>query len=205
MKLIIENDEGRRTVVPLFRDELIIGRAEGSSVRLTEKDVSRRHAKLLRRSGRVYVEDLGSFTGVRVNGGRVHGPRLVREGDLIEISQYDLTLQGGPDEKPEPRAAEETTPPIRAAKRGPGARRARARITTFVVAVLVASAVAAALWLRTARGAEMRSPATSSTSTSTRTITIAVTDPDARSSRDSAPPGSRDSVRQTPTHPSVDR
>jgi len=205
MKLNIENDEGRRTVVPLFRDELIIGRAEGSSVRLTEKDVSRRHAKLLRRSGRVYVEDLGSFTGVRVNGGRVHGPRLVHEGDLIEISQYDLTLQGGPDEKPEPepRAAEETTAPIRAAKRGPGARRARARITTFVVAVLVASAVAAALWLRTARGAEMRSPATSSTSTGT--ITIAITDPDARSSRDSAPPGSRDSVRQTPTHPSVDR
>jgi pSer/pThr/pTyr-binding forkhead associated (FHA) protein len=98
MKLIIEDDEGRRTVVPLFRDELIIGRAEGSPVRLTEKDVSRRHAKLLRRSGRVYVEDLGSFTGVRVNGDWVHGPRLVREGDLIEISQYDLTLQGGPDE-----------------------------------------------------------------------------------------------------------
>ncbi len=46
MKLIIEDDEGRRTVVPLFRDELIIGRAEGSPVRLTEKDVSRRHAKL---------------------------------------------------------------------------------------------------------------------------------------------------------------
>src|SRR5229473_3893294 len=196
MKLIIEDDEGRRTVVPLFRDELIIGRAEGSPVRLTEKDVSRRHAKLSRRSGGVYVEDLGSFTGVRVNGGRVHGPRLVREGDLIEISQYDLTLQGGPDEKPEPdprAAAEETTAPIRAAKRGPGARRARARITTFVVAVLVASAVAAALWLRTARGAETQSPATSCTSTSTRTITI--TDPDAQSSRDSAPPGSRDSVR----------
>ncbi len=54
MKLIIEDDEGRRTVVPLFRDELAIGRAEGSPVRLVEKDVSRRHAKLLRRGGRVY-------------------------------------------------------------------------------------------------------------------------------------------------------
>ncbi len=194
MKLIIEDDEGRRTVVPLFRDELIIGRAEGSPVRLTEKDVSRRHAKLLRRSGRVYVEDLGSFTGVRVNGGRVHGSRLVREGDLIEISQYDLTLQGGPDEKPEPdpRAAEETTAPIRGARRGLDAR--RARVATFVVAVLVASALAA-LWLRTARGAELQSPATSSTSTSASTTTITITDPDARSSRDSAPPESRDSVR----------
>src|SRR5712671_31571 len=173
MKLIIEDDEGRRTVVPLFRDELAIGRAEGSPVRLAGKDVSRRHAKLLRRGGRVYLEDVSTFGSVRVNGDPLDGPRLVREGDLIEISRYDLVLQGGPDEKPEPdpRAAEETTAPIRAAKRGPGARRVRARITTFVVALLVASAVAAALWLRTARGAETQSPATSCTSTSTRTIT----------------------------------
>jgi pSer/pThr/pTyr-binding forkhead associated (FHA) protein len=102
MKLIIEDDEGRRTVIPLFRDELIIGRAEGSAVRLPEKDVSRRHAKLVRRQGRFYVEDLNSFTGVRVNGQNVHGSCQVGEGDLIEISQYDLTLQGGPDDKPLP-------------------------------------------------------------------------------------------------------
>src|SRR2546425_6920937 len=102
MKLIIEDDEGRRTVVPLFRDELIIGRAEGSPVQLTDKDVSRRHARLVRRSGRLYVEDLNSFTGVRVNGERVRGTREVREGDLIGISQYDLKLETRPAEKSPP-------------------------------------------------------------------------------------------------------
>jgi len=203
MKLIIEDDGGRRTVVPLFREELIIGRAEGSPVRLTEKDVSRRHARICRRSGRVYVEDLGSFTGVRVNGDRIRGSRLVREGDLIEISQYDLTLQAGPDEKqePDPRAAEETTAPIHGARRGLDAR--RTRVATFVVALLVASALAAALLLRTARGAEAQAAATASTIRGTNTIIDL--DRDSRSSRDSAPPESRDGVRQTPTHPSVDR
>jgi pSer/pThr/pTyr-binding forkhead associated (FHA) protein len=178
MKLIIEDDEGRRTVVPLFRDELIIGRAEGSPVRLTAKDVSRRHASLCRRSGGVYVEDLGSFTGVRVNGTRVHGSRLVREGDLIEISEYDLTLQAGPDEKPapDPRAADETTAPIRGAKRALDAR--KARITTLVVALLVTSALAATLWLR-----------------STRTTPIEDPDGDSKALRDPAPPESRDRVR----------
>src|SRR5438094_228265 len=102
MKLIIEDDEGRRTVVPLLRDELIIGRAEGSFVRLTDKDVSRRHARLVRRNGRFYLEDLNSFTGVRVNGNRVHVTCEVRQGDLIEISQYDLKLDAGPDERAAP-------------------------------------------------------------------------------------------------------
>ena len=45
-KLIIEDDEGKTTVVPLIRDEITIGRKEGNTIRLTERNVSRRHAKL---------------------------------------------------------------------------------------------------------------------------------------------------------------
>jgi pSer/pThr/pTyr-binding forkhead associated (FHA) protein len=154
MRLIVEDDEGRRTVVPLYRDELGIGRAEGNSVRLTEKDVSRRHAKLVRRSGLFYVEDLDSFTGVRVNGDRIRGAQQIREGDLIEISRYDLGLEAGPDEKaaPDPRAAGETTAPV---PRPPQSGRKR-RIATLVLILLVAAAVAAALWLREVRGAHGR-------------------------------------------------
>ncbi len=101
MKLIIEDDEGRKTVIPVVRDEITIGRNDGNIVRLTEKNVSRKHGRLLRDQGHFYIEDLGSFTGIRVNGDRVHGKALVREGDLIQISEYDLSLQAGPDEKPE--------------------------------------------------------------------------------------------------------
>lgn len=152
MKLIIEDDEGRRTVVPIFRDELLVGRAEGSAVRLTAKDVSRRHAKVVRRDGRMYVEDLDSFTGVRVNGDRVHGMREIDEGDLIEISEYDLTLQRSPDEKLSSRgSAEDVTTPIRPRRRS-SAR--SARIATFVLAFLIAATLATALWLRSLRGAE---------------------------------------------------
>ena len=96
MKLIIEDDEGRRTVIPLFRDELTIGRSAESAVRLTEKNVSRKHGKLVRENGGFFIEDVGSFTGIRVNGEKVHGRHAVGEGDLIEISEYDLTLQDAP-------------------------------------------------------------------------------------------------------------
>ena len=40
MKLIIEDDEGRKTVVPFARDEITIGRQEGNTIRLTERNVS---------------------------------------------------------------------------------------------------------------------------------------------------------------------
>ena len=101
MKLIIEDDEGRKTVIPVVRDETTIGRNDANMVRLTEKNVSRKHGRLLRDQGNFYIEDLGSFTGIRVNGDKIHGKALVREGDLIQISEYDLSLQAGPDEKPE--------------------------------------------------------------------------------------------------------
>jgi len=158
MKLIIEDDEGLCTVVPLFRDELAIGRAEGNAIRLTAKDVSRRHARLTRRDGRIYVEDLNSFTGVRVNGDRVHGTREIHEGDLVEIGDYDLTLLRAPGEEPALGShSEDVTAPIRAPG---GSSRRRARVATLVLVVLVAAVLAAALWIRSARGAEkgQRSP-----------------------------------------------
>src|SRR6476620_8649547 len=90
-KLIIEDDEGKAVVVPLVRDEISIGRLEGNTIRLTERNVSRRHARLVRQNGAVYVEDLGSYTGVRVD-----GRSTVKEGDLIEIGDYDLQIEGAP-------------------------------------------------------------------------------------------------------------
>lgn len=92
-KLIIEDDEGRTTVVPLVREELSIGRKEGNAIRLTERNVSRRHARLLTSDGGVIIEDLGSFTGVRVNGVRIEVPTPVRDGDQVSIGDYKLSVK----------------------------------------------------------------------------------------------------------------
>lgn len=92
-KLIIEDDEGKTTVVPLIRDEITIGRKEGNTIRLTERNVSRRHAKLLKSNGTVYIEDLTSYNGIRVNGDRIAGRAPVNEGDRIQIGDYQLALK----------------------------------------------------------------------------------------------------------------
>ncbi len=93
LKLIIEDDEGRKTVVPFVRDEITIGRQEGNTIRLTERNVSRRHARLLRQQTNVLIEDLGSYNGIKVNGDRITGQVQVQDGDLIQIGDYDLAVQ----------------------------------------------------------------------------------------------------------------
>src|SRR5579872_973005 len=49
-KLVIEDDEGNRTVVPLTRDQYSIGRRDGNTIRLTERNVSRDHARLVKKA-----------------------------------------------------------------------------------------------------------------------------------------------------------
>ena len=85
-KLIIEDDEGKTTVVPLIRDEITIGRKEGNTIRLTERNVSRRHAKLVKSNGSVFIEDLTSYNGIKVNGDRIAGRAPVNEGDRVMVS-----------------------------------------------------------------------------------------------------------------------
>ena len=106
MKLIIEDDEGRKTVVPVVRDEMTIGRQDGNTIKLTERNVSRKHARLWKGDGVMMIEDLGSYTGVRINGDKIESPSAVKEGDLIEIGDYDLGIQGKFEaSSPAPKAA----------------------------------------------------------------------------------------------------
>jgi ABC transport system ATP-binding/permease protein len=112
VKLIIEDDEGKTTVVPLNRDEVTVGRKEGNTIRLTERNVSRRHARILRHNGTVFVEDLGSYNGVKVNGNRIAGRVAVAEGDRIQIGDYLLGIKvdRAADMPADPFADQKTTP-----------------------------------------------------------------------------------------------
>jgi pSer/pThr/pTyr-binding forkhead associated (FHA) protein len=91
-KLIIEDDAGKQIVVPFVRDVITIGRKEGNTIRLTERNVSRFHARLARETTQVSVEDLGSYNGIKLNGDRISGKVMVNEGDTIQIGDYHLAL-----------------------------------------------------------------------------------------------------------------
>lgn len=109
-KLIIEDDEGHTTIVPLVKEEITIGRKEGNTIRLTERNVSRHHARLIKSNGTVFIEDLDSYNGVKVNGDKITARTNVREGDLIEIGDYHFALQWIDDKGPPPPPASDVPP-----------------------------------------------------------------------------------------------
>jgi pSer/pThr/pTyr-binding forkhead associated (FHA) protein len=91
-KLSIEDDQANQTVVDLSRDEYTIGRDVANAVRLTERNISRKHA-LLRKNGVDWVvKDLTSYNGCFVNGGRVASERGLKHGDLLQLGDYRLEL-----------------------------------------------------------------------------------------------------------------
>ncbi len=92
LRLIIEDDEGSTTVVPLGTEAITIGRQQGNTIQLTEKNVSRRHARLFPDAEKWVIEDLGSYNGVKVNGRAVDGRVLLNEGDVVQIGDYHLAL-----------------------------------------------------------------------------------------------------------------
>lgn len=92
LKLKVDS-ETESVVIPIIREMITIGRKEGNAIRLTEKNVSRRHAKLIKFDKKVYIEDVGSSYGTFVNGDRIKGRTELRMGDMIRIGDYNLTLK----------------------------------------------------------------------------------------------------------------
>jgi pSer/pThr/pTyr-binding forkhead associated (FHA) protein len=99
LRLIIEDDEGTTTVVPLGADAITIGRQQGNTIQLTEKNVSRRHARLYPDQTAWVVEDLGSYNGVKVNAHKVEGRVVLQEGDVLQIGDYHLALTENVDKR----------------------------------------------------------------------------------------------------------
>ena len=108
VKLIIEDEDGRRTTVPVVRSEITIGRRQGNTVRLTERNVSRVHARILQRDGRIEVEDLSRY-GTKCNGRRIDGSMELHDGDELVIGEYRLTLVGEATDVVPPQALEDIT------------------------------------------------------------------------------------------------
>ncbi|HKP63698.1 MAG TPA: FHA domain-containing protein [Polyangiales bacterium] len=117
VRLVISDTEGATTVVPLLRDEVTIGRKDGNTIRLTERNISRRHAQLIR-VGTVYkLRDLDSYNGVLINGQRVQGEADIAIGDQIQLGDYTILVEEEvakiPVPEPAPAPARRPTVPAR--------------------------------------------------------------------------------------------
>jgi hypothetical protein len=82
--------DGRR--VALGSQGLVIGRLPECDVVLADSNVSRRHAEVQRRGDGVFVSDLGSTNGTKVNGVPVR-EQLLSSGDEITVGSTRLIFE----------------------------------------------------------------------------------------------------------------
>lgn len=113
--LFLRDGGGAQLLLSLEQERLVIGRAPGSDLQIGwDPRVSGVHAYLERRGTRWVVEDDGlSRNGTFVTGDRLHGQRLLRDGDVVQVgntvlgfrdpgaAEFVSTMEGLPFEAPE--------------------------------------------------------------------------------------------------------
>jgi hypothetical protein len=81
------------TRITLGESQITIGRAEDSTLVITDDYASARHARLVPRDGQWYLEDLGSTNGTYLDRAKVTGPTPVPLGVPIRIGRTSLELR----------------------------------------------------------------------------------------------------------------
>ena len=104
MQLTITTPDGKQQTV--FLDgklPLTIGRSESAGLCIADRKVSRRHAEISPGpDGALFLEDLSSRTGTKVNGHPISGRVRLAPGDLIQLGETGLELTEKAAEAPRP-------------------------------------------------------------------------------------------------------
>ena len=84
----------------IVKDLTLVGRREDCDLRLDHKTISKLHCIIVKTDGLLFLRDLGSTNGTRVNGQRVRRAALLPN-DQLAIAGHKFGIALGPDE-PEP-------------------------------------------------------------------------------------------------------
>ena len=71
----------------LDQEETIVGRDLANDIAISDPEVSRRHARFMRKEEEFLVEDLGSTNGTFLNGERISSPQELKVGDVITLGE----------------------------------------------------------------------------------------------------------------------
>ncbi len=91
-QLVITHPSHEERRVDLVDDEYVLGRDPQVAIPLRDRKVSRRHARVFRRGGSYYIEDLGSVNGVLLGGQPISGARKMNPGVELDVGGFGVKL-----------------------------------------------------------------------------------------------------------------
>ncbi len=91
--LVVTEGSLRGTRIPLTGSPVLIGRADDSTLVLTDDYASTRHARISQQDNVWYVDDLGSTNGTYLGQMRLAGPMPLEPGVPVRIGKTVLELQ----------------------------------------------------------------------------------------------------------------
>ena len=92
--VVVMDERGAKVGTHALSDgQLQVGRADACQVRLSDTYASQFHARIFRRDGAWFVEDMGSTNGTYLNQRRVTSPSELRAGDRLKIGKTTLELR----------------------------------------------------------------------------------------------------------------
>ncbi|MDP9815014.1 hypothetical protein J3R04_000984 [Spirilliplanes yamanashiensis] len=92
-QLVVTAGQLAGTRITLGEAHITIGRAEDSTLVITDDYASARHARLVPRDGQWFLEDLGSTNGTYLDRAKVSAPTPVPLGVPIRIGRTSLELR----------------------------------------------------------------------------------------------------------------
>lgn len=92
-QLVVTAGQLAGTRITLGEAPITIGRAEDSTLVITDDYASARHARLVPRAGQWFIEDMGSTNGTYLDRAKVSGPTPVPLGVPIRIGRTSLELR----------------------------------------------------------------------------------------------------------------
>jgi adenylate cyclase len=103
-RLILKAANGEITEYALG-DSNVLGRSTTANVRLSDREVSRKHSQIDLEGDRFILRDLGSSNGTFLNGQRISGPAKLEDGDevMVGTSRMEFRITRG---QPLPKNAE---------------------------------------------------------------------------------------------------
>jgi predicted component of type VI protein secretion system len=108
-RLIVSQGPQPGQTYPLEQDSLTLGRDPHNDIVITDPQVSRQHARILRQGDLMVIEDAGSTNGTFVNGMRLTGPHALANGDVIGLGDaVTLVYYGEGPAMTEPLAGQPT-------------------------------------------------------------------------------------------------